>query len=71
MENVGNTITNLEQLEEGVVKTLELLAAQGFIVNRSKVLKLTTIQMYKQVLEHSHQLEDFDIKKFNLKVNLL
>lgn len=67
----NNTIDNLEKLEEGVVKTLEYLAAQGFIVNRDKVLKLTTISMYKAVLNNSDKIEGFDIAKFNNKVRLL
>lgn len=67
----NNTIDNLEKLEEGVVKTLEYLATQGFIVNRDKVLKLTTISMYKAVLNNSNKIKDFDITKFNNKVRLL
>ena len=70
MDN-NNTINSLEELEEGVVKTLEYLAAQGFIVNRDKVLKLTTISMYKAVLNNSDKIKDFDISKFNNKVRLL
>ena len=71
MTENNNTINNLEELEEGVVKTLEYLAAQGFIVNRDKVLKLTTISMYKAVLNNSNKIKDFDIAKFNNKVRLL
>lgn len=67
----NNTIDNLEKLEEGVVKTLEYLATQGFIVNRDKVLKLITISMYKAVLNNSDKIEGFDIAKFNNKVRLL
>lgn len=70
MDN-NNTINSLEELEEGVVKTLEYLAAQGFIVNRDKVLKLTTISMYKAVLNNSDKIKRFDISKFNNKVRLL
>lgn len=70
MDN-NNTINNLEKLEEGVVKTLEYLAAQCFIVNRDKVLKLTTISMYKAVLNNSDKIKGFDISKFNNKVRLL
>ena len=70
MDN-NNTINSLEELEEGVVKTLEYLAAQGFIVNSDKVLKLTTISMYKAVLNNSDKIEGFDIAKFNNKVILL
>ena len=71
MTDNNNTINNLEELEEGVVKTLEYLAAQGFIVNRDKVLKLTTISMYKAVLNNSDKIKDFNISKFNNKVRLL
>lgn len=67
----NNIIDDLEKLEEGVVKTLKYLAAQGFIVNRDKVLKLTTISMYKAVLNNSSKIKDFDIAKFNNKVRLL
>lgn len=71
MIDKNDIIDNLEKLEEGVVKTLEYLAAQGFIVNRDKVLKLTTISMYKAVLNNSDKIEGFDIAKFNNKVKLL
>ena len=70
MIDKNDTITNLEKLEEGVVKTLEYLAAQGFIVNRDKVLKLTTISMYKAVLNNSDKIKGFDIAKFNNEASL-
>ena len=71
MIDKNDTIDNLEKLEEGVVKTLEYLAAQGFIFNRDKVLKLTTISMYKAVLNNSDKIKGFNIAKFNNKVRLL
>ena len=41
-------------------------------MNRSnKVLKLTTISMYKAVLNNSDKIKGFDIAKFNNKVRLL
>uniref|UniRef100_A0AAU8MJI0 Uncharacterized protein n=1 Tax=Geladintestivirus 4 TaxID=3233136 RepID=A0AAU8MJI0_9CAUD len=66
-----NAIKDLEKLEEGVVKTLDYLATQGFIVNRDKTLKLTTIAMYKAVLSNADDIEGFDIDKFNNKIILL
>lgn len=71
MNNVTDTTKSLEELEKGVVNTLEYLAAQGFVVNRDKTLKLTTIAMYKAVLKHSDRIIDFDINKFNNKVVVL
>ena len=71
MTDIENAINNLEKLEQGVVKTLEYLAAQGFIVNRDKTLKLTTISMYKAVLANASNIKDFDIDKFNNKIILL
>jgi hypothetical protein len=71
MINANDTITNLEELEYGVIKTLEYLAAQGFIVNRDKTLKLTTIAMYKAVLNNASSIKGFDIDKFNNKVVVL
>ena len=71
MIDKNDTIDNLEKLEEGVVKTLEYLAAQGFIVSRDKVLKLTTISMYKAVLNNSDKIKGFDIVKFNNKIRFL
>lgn len=71
MINANDTITNLEELEYGVVKTLEYLAAQGFIVNRDKTLKLATIAMYKAVLNNASSIKDFDIDKFNNKIVVL
>lgn len=71
MTDKENAIKDLEKLEKGVVKTLEYLAAQGFIVNRDKTLKLTTIAMYKAVLSNADDIEGFDIDKFNNKIILL
>uniref|UniRef100_A0AAU8MHG5 Uncharacterized protein n=1 Tax=Geladintestivirus 3 TaxID=3233135 RepID=A0AAU8MHG5_9CAUD len=71
MTDKENAIKDLEKLEEGVVKTIEYLAARGFIVNRDKTLKLTTIAMYKAVLSNADDIEGFDIDKFNNKIILL
>lgn len=44
--------SNLDKIEVNIVKTIDALSSQGYLVNTSKVLKLSVIQMVKHCYEN-------------------
>ena len=44
--------SNLEKIEVNIVKTINALSSQGYLVNTSKVLKLSVIQMVKHCYDN-------------------
>ena len=53
--------SNLEKIEVNIVKTIDALSSQGYLVNTSKVLKLSVIQMVKHCYKNITLLTDDEV----------
>lgn len=63
--------SNLEKIEVNIVKTIEALSSQGYLVNTSKVLKLSVIQMVKHCYKNITLLTDNEVNNLsNVVINI-
>ena len=56
---------NLEKIEVNIVKTIDALSSQGYLVNTSKVLKLSVIQMVKHCYKNITLLTDKEVNNLS------
>ena len=56
---------NLEKIEVNMVKTINALSSQGYLVNTSKVLKLSVIQMVKHCYKNITLLTDDEVNNLS------
>lgn len=62
---------NLEKIEVNIVKTINALSSQGYLVNTSKVLKLSVIQMVKHCYKNITLLTDNEVNNLsNVVINI-
>ena len=62
---------NLEKIEVNIVKTINALSSQGYLVNTSKVLKLSIIQMVKHCYKNITLLTDDEVNNLsNVVINI-
>ena len=62
---------NLEKIEVNIVKTIDALSSQGYLVNTSKVLKLSVIQMVKHCYKNITLLTDNEVNNLsNVVINI-
>ena len=63
--------SNLEKIEVNIVKTIDALSSQGYLVNTSKVLKLSVIQMVKHCSKNITLLTDSEVNNLsNVVINI-
>ena len=63
--------SNLEKIEVNIVKTIDALSSQGYLVNTSKVLKLSVIQMVKHCYKNITLLTDKEVNNLsNVVINI-
>lgn len=63
--------SNLEKIEVNIVKTIDALSSQGYLVNTSKVLKLSVIQMVKHCYKNITLLTDSEVNYLsNVVINI-
>lgn len=63
--------SNLEKIEVNIVKTIDALSSQGYLVNTSKVLKLSIIQMVKHCYKNITFLTDNEVNNLsNVVINI-
>lgn len=63
--------SNLEKIEVNIVKTIYALSSQGYLVNTSKVLKLSVIQMVKHCYKNITLLTDDEVNNLsNVVINI-
>lgn len=63
--------SNLGKIEVNIVKTIDALSSQGYLVNISKVLKLSVIQMIKHCYENITLLTDNEVNNLsNVVINI-
>lgn len=63
--------SNLEKIEVNIVKTIDALSSQGYLVNTSKVLKLSVIQMVKHCYKNITFLTDKEVNNLsNVVINI-
>ena len=63
--------SNLEKIEVNIVKTIDALSSQGYLVNTSKVLKLSIIQMVKHCYKNITLLTDNEVNNLsNVVINI-
>ena len=63
--------SNLEKIEVNIVKTINALSSQGYLVNTSKVLKLSVIQMVKHCYKNIKLLTDNEVNNLsNVVINI-
>lgn len=63
--------SNLEKVEVEIVNTINALTSQGYLVNTSKVLKLSVIQMVKHCYENITLLTDNEVNNLsNVVINI-
>lgn len=63
--------SNLEKIEVNIVKTINALSSQGYLVNTSKVLKLSVIQMVKHCYKNITLLTDNEVNNLsNVVINI-
>jgi hypothetical protein len=63
--------SNLEKIEVNIVKTINALSSQGYLVNTSKVLKLSVIQMVKHCYKDITLLTDNEVNNLsNVVINI-
>ena len=62
---------NIEKIEVNIVKTIDALSSQGYLVNTSKVLKLSVIQMVKHCYKNITLLTDDEVNNLsNVVINI-
>lgn len=63
--------SNLEKIEVNIVKTIDALSSQGYLVNTSKVLKLSVIQMVKHCYKNITLFTDNEVNNLsNVVINI-
>ena len=63
--------SNLEKIEVNIVNTINALSSQGYLVNTSKVLKLSVIQMVKHCYKNITLLTDDEVNNLsNVVINI-
>ena len=68
---INKSQSNLEKIEVNIVKTINALSSQGYLVNTSKVLKLSVIQMVKHCYENITLLTDDEVNNLsNVVINI-
>lgn len=68
---INKSQSNLEKIEVNIVKTIDALSSQGYLVNTSKVLKLSVIQMVKHCYENITLLTDNEVNNLsNVVINI-
>ena len=69
--SIKKSQSNLEKIEVNIVKTINALSSQGYLVNTSKVLKLSVIQMIKHCYENITLLTDDEVNNLsNVVINI-
>lgn len=62
---------NLGKIEVDIVNTIEALTSQGYLVNNTKLLKLSVIQMIKHCYDNITLLTDKEVNNLsNIVINL-
>lgn len=65
------SINNLEKVEVQIVKTINALTSQGYLVNNTKILKLSVIQMVKHCYDNVTLLSDDKVNSLsNVVINI-
>lgn len=68
---INKSQSNLEKIEVNIVKTIDALSSQGYLVNTSKVLKLSIIQMVKHCYKNITLLTDSEVNNLsNVVINI-
>lgn len=63
--------SNLEKIEVNIVKTINALSSQGYLVNTTKVIKLSVIQMVRHCYENITLLTDDEVNNLsNVVINI-
>ena len=69
--SIKKSQSNLEKIEVNIVKTINALSSQGYLVNTSKVLKLSVIQMVKHCYKNITLLTDNEVNNLsNVVINI-
>lgn len=68
---ITKSIDSLCDKEEQIVKTINVLEEKGYVVNRSKIIKLSIIQMLKHCYDNVIMLNDNHINDIsNITFNI-
>lgn len=68
---IKHTMTNLDKKEVLLVKTIDYLSKQGYVMNRTKLLKLSVIQMMKHCYDNAVMLNDAHVSNLsNIVINI-
>ena len=69
--SIKKSQSNLEKIEVNIVKTINALSSQGYLVDRTKLLKLSVIQMIKHCYESITLLTDDEVNNLsNVVINI-
>lgn len=69
--SIKKSQSNLEKIEVNIVKTINTLSSQGYLVDRTKLLKLSVIQMIKHCYENITLLTDDEVNNLsNVVINI-
>lgn len=68
---IAKSVNSLCNKEEHIVKTINVLEEKGYVVNRSKIIKLSVIQMLKHCYDNVEILIDKQVDNIsNIAFNL-
>lgn len=68
---ITKSVNSLCNKEEHIVKTINILEEKGYVVNRSKIIKLSVIQMLKHCYDNVEILTDKQVDNIsNIAFNL-
>ena len=63
--------SNLEKIEVNIVKTIDYLSNKGYVMNGTKLLKLSIIQMMKHCYDNAVMLNDAHVSNLsNIVINI-
>lgn len=69
--SIKKSQSNLEKIEVNIVKTINALSSQGYLIDRTKLLKLSVIQMIKHCYENITLLTDDEVNNLsNVVINI-
>ena len=69
--SIKKSQSNLEKIEVNIVKTINALSSQGYLVDRTKLLKLSVIQMINHCYENITLLTDDEVNNLsNIVINI-
>lgn len=69
--SIKKSQSNLEKIEVNIVKTINALSSQGYLVDRTKLFKLSVIQMIKHCYENITLLTDDEVNNLsNVVINI-